>query len=98
MAKFKVSDGFSVEVGPQVGFLLSAKDEYESDGDSGEEDIKEYFKGTDLGVNVGVGVALESGLNFGARYCLGVSNIWDEESDDSNQNGVFQFSVGFSFN
>ncbi len=38
MAKYYVAEGFSVEAGPQVGFLLSAKDEY----DGGEEDIKDF--------------------------------------------------------
>ena len=70
MAKFYVAEGFSIEAGPQVGFLFSAKDEYDFDGDTGEDDIKEYFKGIDFGVNFGVGYKLEGGLNLGARYNL----------------------------
>jgi hypothetical protein len=95
MAKFYVAEGFSLEAGPRVGFLLSAK------GEGGGEsiDFKDETKGIDFGVNLGVGYKLESGLNFGARYNLGLSNINDgEDSDDfKNQNSVFQLSVGYFF-
>lgn len=44
MAKFYVADGFSLELGPQVGFLMSAK--VEGEGES--EDIKDFVKGIDF--------------------------------------------------
>ena len=112
MAKFRVAEGFTLEAGPQVGFLLSAKDEYDYIGAdpgfsdlSGEDDIKDLVKGTDFGINFGLGYKMENGLNFSARYCLGLSNINDTSSIDpgfdmgdiKNQNGVFQLSVGFTF-
>ena len=91
MAKFFVAEGFSLEVGPQVGFLVSAK--------VGPEDVKDFVKGIDFGVNAGLGYQLDNGLNFSARYNLGLSNINDGEGSDDikNQNGVFQISVGFLF-
>ena len=96
MAKFYVGEGFSVEAGPQVGFLMSAKDEY----DDGDEDIKDFLKGTDFGVNLGVGYTLDSGLNFGARYNLGLSNVNDSDDLDGGaeyKNSVIQVSVGYFF-
>jgi hypothetical protein len=108
MAKFYVADGFSLEVGPQVGFLLSAEEEYEGtatfeDGStesiSETEDIKDFVSSIDFAVGVGAGYKLDGGLNFAVRYNLGLSNINDfEGSDDFKaQNNVFQFSVGYSF-
>jgi len=95
MAKFYVAEGFSLEAGPQVGFLLSAK------GEGGGEsiDFKDETKGIDFGANFGVGYKLESGLNFGARYNFGLSNINDGEGSDEfkNQNSVIQLSVGYFF-
>lgn len=95
MAKYYVSDKLSIEAGPQVGFLLSAKwkgDEF------GEEDAKDDFKGIDFGLNLGVGYKLDSGLNFGARYNLGLADINDVSGENSKiHNGVFQFSVGYFF-
>jgi len=104
MAKFYVAEGFSLEAGPQIGILLSAKDEWKEtwDGstDSGSEDLKDYMSSIDFGLNFGVGYKLDNGLNFGARYNLGLSNVWDDdESDDfSQKNGVFQISAGYLFN
>jgi Outer membrane protein beta-barrel domain len=95
MAQFQVADGFSIEVGPQFGFLMSAK--VELDGE--EEDIKDDVKGLDLAAGIGVNYAMASGLNFGARYNLGLSNINDGEGSDEfkNQNNVIQVSVGYRF-
>lgn len=97
LAKIYVGEGLSVEAGPQVGFLMSAKDEY----DGGDEDIKDFLKSTDFGVNLGLGYRLESGLNFGARYNLGLSNVNDSPDLDGGaeyKNGVIQVSVGYFFN
>lgn len=99
MAKYYVTEGLSLEVGPQVGYLISAKDKYEYPGESGEDDIKEYLKSVDFGANFGLGYKLKNGVNFGARYNLGLSdNNDDPDLEDSKfKNSVFQFSVGYFF-
>lgn len=97
MAKYFVTEGFSIEAGPQIGFLMSAKDEYEDE----EDDIKDYLKGTDFGVNFGLGYKLESGLNFGARYNIGLSDNLDTDEFEADgaeyKNSVIQISVGYFF-
>ena len=91
LAKFYVADNFSLYAGPQIGFLASAKVE--------DEDIKDSVKSIDFGINLGLGYKMESGLNFAAGYNLGLSDINDDsEESGSNQNGVFQVSVGYFFN
>ncbi len=100
MAKFKVADGFSLEAGPQIGFLMSAKDKYNGEEGSGEEDVKDVTKGIDFGINLGVGYELESGLNFGVRYNFGISELNDFSDSSGNEswkNGVIQLSMGFFF-
>ena len=83
----------SVQAGPQIGFLTSAKMKIESGGDSAESDVKDQLKGTDFGVNVGLGAEFGK-LNAAARYCFGLSNIAD--SDDADiKNGVIQLSLGY---
>lgn len=95
MAKYYVSEGLSLEAGPQLGFLISAKDDFEGE----EDDIKEFVKNFDLGVNFGLGYKLAGGLNFGARYNVGLTNANDDPdlSDITFKNGVFQFSLGYFF-
>ena len=98
MAKFYISEGFSLEVGPQVSFLLSAKDEYDYFGETGEDDIKDHIKGLDFGVNMGLGYKLEGGLNFGARYSLGLTDGNDGfEEGGTYKNSVIQAFVGYFF-
>ena len=97
IANFEVADGLSVQAGPQVSFLMSAMEEYNSDGDSGEEDIKEFLKGNDFGASIGLAYQMESGLNFSARYNLGLSNIADYDNGDLKVNAI-QVSVGYMFN
>jgi hypothetical protein len=99
MAKYYVAEGFSLEAGPQVGFLMSAKAKVSGGGESEEEDIKDSVKGINFGVNFGVGYKLDSGLNFGARYNLGLSNDNDDSEfpDDTYKNSVIQLSVGYFF-
>lgn len=90
MGKYYVAKGLSIEAGPQIGFLLSTK--------GGSINYKDALKSTDFGVNFGVGYKLDNGLNFSARYNLGLSNIIDVNSvPDKNRNGVFQLSVGYFF-
>jgi hypothetical protein len=96
--KYEVADGFTLEAGPQVGFLMSAKDEYESPGDSGEDEIDEFIKGIDFAASLGLGYRMESGLSIGARYNIGLSEFPDDEEFDVNwKNGVFQVSLGYFF-
>ncbi len=90
MGKYYLTKGLSLEAGPQIGFLLSAKND--------NLDLKDLYNTVDLGVNFGVGYKLDNGLNFSARYNLGLSDINNVEGfSDKNQNGVFQLSVGYFF-
>jgi hypothetical protein len=103
IAKYYLTEGFSLEAGPQIGFLLSSK--VEAEGIS--IDIKDVMKGIDFGLNFGVGYKLENNLFFGARYNLGVANIVEnngsildveiDAGNTKNHNEVFQLSVGYFF-
>jgi len=63
-----------LEAGPQEGFLMSAKAKV--GGES--EDLKDVTKGIDFGLDFRVGYKMDSGLNFGCRYNLGLSDINDD--------------------
>jgi len=103
MFKYYVADNFSLDLGPQIGFLISAKQEFETNSagviSSGTIDVKDSTSGFDYGLNVGLGYRLESGLFFQGRYNIGLANIYDfPDDDDANaQNSVIQVSLGFMF-
>ncbi len=103
-AKYYVTDGLSVEAGPQVGILLSAKDEYSSEGGSGKEDVKDQTKSVSFGAVAGVGYKLKNGINVGLRYNLGLTRIdnYSGEALIGNEdvkwkNHVMQLLFGYMF-
>lgn len=90
MGKYYLTKGLSVEAGPQIGFLLAAKNE--------KTDVKDSFNTFDYGVDFGLGYKLDNGLNFGVRYNLGLNNINNLNNSSSKyKNRVFQLSVGYFF-
>src|SRR5690606_6433160 len=103
MVKFYAAENFFLEAGPQVGFLMSAKSEWETSGGgaslSGDDDVKDDYKSIDFGLNFGLGYNFTENLSVGARYNLGLSNIADvDDSDDFKiNNSVIQVSVGYRF-
>ncbi|MDI9256780.1 porin family protein [Flavobacterium sedimenticola] len=88
MAQYKVAGGLTLEAGPQIGFLLSGKTEYNSEvtigeeiiTDSGEIDIKDRLKTLSYGVNLGLGYEFKNNLFLQARYHLGLANISKENT------------------
>ena len=89
LAKYYISDVFSLEVGPQFGFLLSSKYNSKEQADIiddspqdkrvllEEVDLKEFFKKTDFGLNFGLNYQLKNGFGFNTRYNLGLKDIFD---------------------
>ncbi|MBP1224741.1 porin family protein [Flavobacterium sp. 1355] len=99
MAKFYVAEKFSLEAGPQIGFLLSAKSKVEAGDFSDEVDVKDAYESIDFGVNFGAGYDFTENLSAGVRYNLGLSNIAKTEDgeDFKMNNSVFSVSVGYKF-
>ena len=87
---------FNLHAGPQFGFLMSAKMKADVDGESVEVDAKDFFKGTDVGVNLGLGAAFGK-LHASARYTMGITKIWESEGEQEvdAKNGVIQLSLGY---
>lgn len=90
MAKFYVSDGLNLQLGPQFGFV------------AGGGEAKDYLKSFDFGLGLGAGYELSSGLFFDARYNLGMSDLNDFPSGSGlevykiTQNS-FQVGLGYKF-
>lgn len=91
LAKYYILDSFSIEVGPQAGFLVSAK----ADGD----DVKDSLKDFDVSVDFGATYDITKNFLVNARYNLGLTRLQDDlfPGESSSKNSVFQFSVGYRF-
>ncbi len=99
LLKYTLPFGVSVQTGPQIGFLLSAKDKATVNGQTASVSVKDEFKSTDFSWDFGVGYVTPFNIGIEARYGLGLSKIG--KSDDSSdptpniKNGVF--SVGLFY-
>ncbi|MGS2740551.1 porin family protein [Sinomicrobium sp. M5D2P17] len=83
LAKYYLTDGFSIQAGPQFG--INVKDDWEGF----DTDVKS------LDITGAVGVEYKIGSFFAqGRYNFGLSDV----ADDGNiKNSVFQLSVGYLF-
>lgn len=88
MLKIYLPAGLNLQAGPQFGMLLKAEDE---DG----VDIKDGIKGSDISAAMGAGWDAPFGLQFSARYVLGLSDINDGLGTEV-KNRTFQLSIGYS--
>ncbi len=111
MIKYYPFGGVNLQVGPQLGFLMSAKGDLVqvfSSGSLGQavfnQDLKNYLNSTDFSIAFGAGVDLPLGINISVRYNYGLSNInkFSGGSSDTpsfsvakTQNQVIQISIGY---
>ena len=93
MVQYMFSNGFRLEAGPYVGFLVGAKME---DVNGNEDDVKDEFKKVDAGLGFGLNYLTTSGFGFGGRYNLGLSDI-NEGRTSKTQNRVIQLSLFYMF-
>ena len=113
MLKYELAKNLSLEAGPQIGYLLSAKSDYdvtmtfddETFSDSGTESIKDQVKSFAYGLNLGLGYEFSNKMFVQGRYHLGLSDInkSDSSNDDESidrgsiKNSGFKLSLGYKF-
>lgn len=85
MFKYAVAEQINIQAGPQIGLLMGA--------DFAGVDIKDEMKGTDFGLNVGLGGVFGK-FSADARYSIGLSNIVDVDGVEA-KNNVIQISLGY---
>lgn len=114
MIKYYPTKNFNVEFGPQLAFNVKKELEGKGNGETVTWDIDRFFEINnlevktntfDLGLNFGLGYELDNGMNFGARYSLGLIKVFEGSdvvsssgSAQNIKNSVFSFGVGYTFN
>ncbi|MFD2552309.1 porin family protein [Bizionia sediminis] len=98
MFKYYITKGFNVELGPQVGFLVSAKADVELKSTSSitgtetikiDQDIKDQTKSVDFALAFGLGYKFDSGLNLGARFAASLGNAFEDTSNSGSGDTEF---------
>lgn len=107
LAKYFVKEKITIEGGPYVSYLLSAKNEeikgFFSSNTGDEEasiDLKKNMNSIDAGVALGVGYITKSGFYLSTRYEYGILNTSKtlEGIDKKINNGNIMLSAGFTLN
>ncbi|AUC74941.1 PorT family protein [Olleya sp. Bg11-27] len=89
LAKYYLSEKFSIDAGPQFSFLVNDKAEF---NDSSIPDADTDASSFDFGLNVGFGYAITTNLLAQVRYNYGITTV--AENPDI-KNSVFQVSLGY---
>jgi len=89
MAKYYISEKFSIEAGPQVSFLINDKAEF---NDSSIPDVDTDASSFDFGLNIGFAYNINSNLFAQVRYNYSITTV--VENPDI-KNSVFQISLGY---
>jgi opacity protein-like surface antigen len=99
MFKYQVANKFTLEAGPYVGFLVSAKVKAEISGlGSDTQDAKELFKSTDFGLGLGMNYDFTDVIFANLRYSAGLVQIGDADGGGNDiKNSNLQFGLGFRF-
>ena len=97
MFKFYLVDGLNINAGPQFSFLLDGDRIYTGPFGSNKEDIKDYYKTSDVAISMGGGWDLAFGLSLDFRYSIGVRDINEASGGEEAKSRVFQFSLGWNF-
>jgi hypothetical protein len=96
LLKVNIAGGLSAEVGPQIGFLLSAKAKEEAMGVSASVSIKDECKKFDVSAAIGLSYTFAEKFVASARYNLGLTNLPKDEEFKS-KNSAIQISFGYKF-
>lgn len=97
LAKYYIVDGFSVEAGPQVGFLVKAEDKLSNASTELTNDVKNNLSSTTFGLGFGVAYDLPMGLFVNGRYNLGLSDIVKNNNNSAQKSNVIQVGLGYKF-
>ncbi|MBN9382623.1 MAG: PorT family protein [Chitinophagaceae bacterium] len=97
LAQYRFGFGGYIEAGPQFGFLLSAKEQNNSDPSI---DAKKYYKGTDISAGLGLGYDFKGslqGFGISARYMRGLTDINKIALQDNDHIKSRVLSVGLTY-
>jgi hypothetical protein len=101
VAKLYLGSVLNLQLGPQIGFLVSATDKGKVNGTTVNDDLMDIFNGMDFSLATGIGLDFPGGVNVGARLVFGLSNINKDRgyiapgiTRPPLTNGVIQFALG----
>jgi hypothetical protein len=92
--QYNFDNGFRLQTGPQLGFLLDAEIENQN---GTHLSLTKDLKKTDVSWTFGGGYLSHTGLGVDARYNYGLSNINEFDPSNPTSNRVFQVGLFYLF-
>jgi hypothetical protein len=86
LLQYMFHNGFRLQAGPQVGFMLSANQK----ANNNEINVIQNFRSIDVSLPVGISYVSGSGLGADLRWAFGLNNI----NDAGNRTPVYRNQVG----
>lgn len=93
LAKVYITEGLSIEAGPQISFLVNEEVDINPNSDSGDADMDEA-ESIDFGLAAGLTFQTNMGIFATGRYNIGLTDIY---SDTDVKHSVFQIGLGYKF-
>lgn len=94
MAKYIVAKDFSIEAGPQIGFLTDAI----ATSGSNSAGFRKFVTTTDLSIGFGAGYDITKHINIGIRYNAGITTVLKNLPISTDvKNSVFQIGAAYKF-
>ncbi len=107
MLQYRFNKRFHISAGPQLSILTSATDIFDAKvfGDDKlvyEDNLESELNTLDYSFNFEIGYSISTarggkGLDIGARYSMGLSDMVKNNSGSALKNSVVQLYVGFPF-
>lgn len=94
LVQYNFNNGFRLQTGPQVGFLVGVNDKI--DGNETNIFTSDDFKSTDIAWSFGLGYLSKSGLGIDGRYNLGLTGI-NDGGGGKTTNRVIQLGLFYLF-
>ncbi len=95
LGQYMFANGFRLQAGPQVGFLVAAK---RQDQDNNRFNIKENYEAVDFSIAAGLSYVSGSGFGADVRYLFGLTNINDVPPRTPIKNSLAQIGVFYLVN
>jgi hypothetical protein len=77
LLQYMFNNGFRLQAGPQIGFLLSAQQK----ANESKSNIIGQYKAIDVSLPVGVSYLSDSGLGVDLRWAFGLTNLNDDDDN-----------------
>ncbi len=94
LIQYMFNNGFRLQTGPQLGFLLNANTKIVNGTHTTNTDL---YNKTDFSWSFGGGYLSNTGFGIDARYNLGLTDVY-KPGAMKESNGVFQLGLFYMFN